>query len=147
VNRDRTLKHEFVDYLPSDPGQGTIYISMKFATAVHKCCCGCGGKVVTPLSPTDWSLTFDGETISLDPSIGNWSFGCKSHYWIRASRVRWARLWSSEEIEAVRTRDRIAKEMHFGPSATKISSGADTVPGTKVPDETAQPRRKRRRQG
>jgi len=34
--------------------------------------------VVTPLSPTGWSLIFDGETVSLYPSIGNWNFPCRS---------------------------------------------------------------------
>jgi hypothetical protein len=53
--------------------QDTIYISIRFATVGHKCCCGCGREVITPLSPTDWSLTSDGETVSLHPSIGNWS--------------------------------------------------------------------------
>ena len=60
------LKHEFVEFIPEHLPEGTIYVSIRFATASHKCCCGCGKEVVTPLSPTDWKLTFDGETISLD---------------------------------------------------------------------------------
>ena len=59
---------------PDELEQGTIYVSIRFATASHLCCCGCGNKVVTPIRPTDWKLIFDGKTISLDPSIGNWSF-------------------------------------------------------------------------
>jgi hypothetical protein len=85
---------------------------------VHKCCCGCGREVVTPLSPTDWKLIFDGKSISLDPSIGNWSFDCKSHYWIRGGKVRWARRWSQEEIDAGRASDRFAKENYFATGNT-----------------------------
>ena len=32
---------------------------------------------------------FDGRTISLNPSIGNWSYPCRSHYWIKGNRVVW----------------------------------------------------------
>ncbi|MET8893193.1 DUF6527 family protein [Streptomyces albogriseolus] len=70
---------------------------------VHLCCCGCGNKVVTPLSPTNWSLTFDGDSISLSPSIGNWSYPCRSHYWIRANTAQWAERWTPRQIEAART--------------------------------------------
>jgi hypothetical protein len=28
-----------------------------FRTAAHCCCCGCGEEVVTPFTPTDWSMT------------------------------------------------------------------------------------------
>lgn len=117
------LTHEFVEFIPDDLKEGTIYVSIKFATAVHKCCCGCGKEVVTPLSPTDWKLNFDGKTISLDPSIGNWGFECQSHYWIRNNRVRSAARWSPEEIAAGRAHDRFAKDRYFG-AAFKATEGA-----------------------
>jgi hypothetical protein len=88
------LTYEFVEFIPDDLKEGTIYVSVGFATVAHKCCCGCGNDVVTPLSPTGWNLTFDGKSISLEPSIGNWSFDCRSHCWIRGNRVRWARRWT-----------------------------------------------------
>jgi hypothetical protein len=110
---ERLLKHEFVEFIPDQLKNGTIYISIPYATVVHKCCCGCGTEVVTPLSPTDWTLVFDGESISLDPSIGNWSFACKSHYWIRRNRVRWAEQWSEERIKLARSHERAAKERYF----------------------------------
>jgi len=113
MNRATILKHEFVEYIPAHLMDGTIYISMTYAVAQHKCCCGCGNKVITPFSPTDWTLIFDDESISLDPSIGNWSFPCQSHYWIRLSRVRWARQWSLEEIKAARAQYQLAKEEYF----------------------------------
>jgi hypothetical protein len=92
------LTHEFVEYIPEVLKPGTIYVSIIYATAVHLCCCGCGNEVVTPLSPTDWKLIFDGESISLYPSIGNWSFPCHSHYWVERDLVIWLPGWSKKEI-------------------------------------------------
>ena len=100
-----TLRHEFVRSIPEPLERGVLYVSVEFATVAHLCCCGCGSEVVTPLSPTDWAMTYDGETISLHPSIGNWSFACRSHYWIDHSRIRWAAAWSSAEIKDGRRRD------------------------------------------
>ena len=108
IRREIVLKHEFVEYIPEDLKEGTIYVSLAFATAAHNCCCGCRNVVITPLSPTDWKLIFDGESISLDPSIGNWSFPCQSHYWITRNKARWAPQWSKKQIEAGRLRDRLA---------------------------------------
>ena len=73
---------EFVETMPAALSEGTLYISMVYAVARHLCACGCGEEVVTMFTPTDWKLTFDGEHVSLQPSIGNWSFACRSHYWI-----------------------------------------------------------------
>lgn len=103
VNR---LDHEFDEHVPDDLVDSMLYISIPFKTVIHRCCCGCGHEVVTPLSPTDWELTFNGENISLSPSIGNWGFACQSHYWIRRGRVSWAPRWSSEQIAAGRQQDR-----------------------------------------
>lgn len=113
MKRTVRLKHEFVEYIPEKLQEGTIYVSMAYATAAHKCCCGCGKEVVTPLSPTDWQLTFDGLSITLYPSIGNWSFACQSHYWIRCNKIRWAARWSSEEIEYGRADDRKIKDKYY----------------------------------
>jgi Family of unknown function (DUF6527) len=115
------LRHEFVEFIPEQIEESTIYISIRFATASHLCCCGCGNKVVTPIRPTDWKLIFDGKNVSLDPSIGNWSFDCKSHYWIRNNRVRWAPSWSRAEIELGRSNDRFAKQEYFGTSGTAVA--------------------------
>ena len=107
------LAYEFVKAIPNELEERTLYVSMDYATVVHRCCCGCGREVVTPLSPTDWKLTYDGESISLSPSIGNWSFECRSHYWIVRNTVRWAGQWSKKQIEAWRAQDRRAKERHY----------------------------------
>lgn len=125
MRSETTLTHEFVEYIPNDLKDGTIYVSMPFATVVHKCCCGCGSEVITPLSPTDWTLTFDGQSISLDPSIGNWSLACQSHYWIKRNRIKWARRWSQEEIDAGRVHDSLAKERYF--NGSKPPAVHDTV--------------------
>ena len=111
---DIVLKHEFVEFIPEELEQGMVYVSMRFATASHLCICGCGNKVVTPIRPTDWTLIFDGKTVSLEPSIGNWSFPCQSHYYIRKNRVRWAPKWSREQIERGRLHDSHDKEGYFG---------------------------------
>lgn len=118
------LEHEFVEQIPDDVAEGTLYVCMRYATVVHRCCCGCGNEVVTPLSPTDWKLTFDGETVTLHPSIGNWSFPCQSHYWVRRGKVSWAHWWTPEQIATGRERDHRAKDEAFGemvaaPTATK----------------------------
>jgi hypothetical protein len=87
------LVHKFVKSVPDTLEDGVVYVSVEYASAIHKCCCGCDHEVVTPFSPTDWQLTFDGRSISLYPSIGNWSFKCQSHYWIRNNRVEWCPKW------------------------------------------------------
>src|SRR5882672_9530658 len=107
------LTHKFVEFIPRELEPNTIYVSIPYATAIHSCCCGCGNRVVTPLSPADWKLIFDGRTISLEPSIGNWSFPCKSHYWIKNNRVLWARTWSEDEISAGRKMDARAAAAYF----------------------------------
>jgi hypothetical protein len=47
MKRKLVLTHEFVEYIPDDFKDGTIYVSVAFATAAHKCCCGCGNEVIT----------------------------------------------------------------------------------------------------
>ena len=105
MTRVQTLTHEFVEYIPRELKDGVVYVSIPFATVIHKCCCGCGQQVVTPLSPSQWTLIFDGKSISLHPSIGNWNFPCKSHYWIKQNRVSWARDGQSSKLplRSVRT--------------------------------------------
>ncbi len=120
---------QFVEYIPDDLADNTIYVSMPYAVAIHKCPCGCGNRVVTPFSPTDWKLIFDGKTITLHPSLGNWSFACQSHYWIRNNKVRWAGQWTQEEIAAGRARDSLAKNKYYGTAdaATAVGIQEDTA--------------------
>src|ERR1041385_3512499 len=110
MNPEIVLAHEFVEFIPDELKERTLYISHTYGTAVHKCCCGCGREVVTPLSPTGWQLTFDGKSVSLYPSIGNWSLPCRSHYFIRQNRVVWAPQWSKKQIIRARAQEALAKE-------------------------------------
>ena len=125
-----SLNHEFVEYIPKTLEDGVFYVSVVYAIAVHKCCCGCGNRVVTPFSPTDWKITFDGESITIYPSIGNWSFPCQSHYWIRRNTVEWAARWTSADIVEGRTRDKVAKERHY------VGQHVETPVGETLPDRT-----------
>lgn len=130
MNQETALTFEFVQAIPEKLEDKTLYVSMDYATAVHKCCCGCGEEVVTPLSPTDWKLTFDGVSVSLSPSIGNWSFPCRSHYWIVRNTIKWADQWSPDKVEAGRAHDRRAKQGYFGvDSGTKRPTPDQAGPG------------------
>jgi hypothetical protein len=108
------LEHRFVEYIPEHLDPGVLYISMEYATAAHCCCCGCREEVITPFTPTDWSMTFDGETVSLSPSIGNWNFACRSHYFIRHGQVIKASTWTEKQIRVNRSMDISVKEQHYG---------------------------------
>jgi hypothetical protein len=122
--RHQTLEHRFVRNVPRELEPGVLYISMEYATAVHSCCCGCGERVVTPFTPTDWSMEFDGESVSLSPSVGNWNQACRSHYVVRRGRVIEAAPWSAANIEAERRRDKRAKAAFYGtaPAAARLSA-------------------------
>ncbi len=104
--RIQRLEHEWVEELPDEPAEGVLYVSMPYATAMHLCCCGCESQVFTPLRPNRWRLTFDGESVSLAPSVGNWNFPCESHYWIAGGNVRWAPAMTRREIELIRNKAR-----------------------------------------
>jgi hypothetical protein len=88
----KTIRHRFVEYIPEVLEEGVLYITLEYHTAVHNCFCGCGNKVVTPFSQKDWRLIFEGTTISIKPSIGNWNLECKSHYYITRNSVRFLPL-------------------------------------------------------
>jgi hypothetical protein len=126
MNVTKTLKHQFVEFIPEQLDDGVIYVSTEYATVSHNCCCGCGSEVVTPLSPNDWELTFDGKSISLYPSIGNWNFPCQSHYWVKRNKIRWAERWSAEKIASGQARDRWTKEEYFSSADTEESRPAVT---------------------
>jgi len=105
----KQIRHEFIEFIPERLEDGVLYISERYRTAVHKCCCGCGQEVVTPLSPAEWSVELYGGRVSLWPSIGNWSFPCRSHYVIRDSRVLEAKAMTERQIQRVKANDRADK--------------------------------------
>ncbi len=107
------LNPRFVEFIPEQPEDGVLYISERYRTAMHRCCCGCGSEVVTPLGPADWTLEIVNGAVTLRPSIGNWSLPCRSHYLIRQGRVVWAREMDRDEIEQGRLHDRRLRDAHF----------------------------------
>jgi len=127
--------HKFVEYIPEDLEDGVLYVSIAYATVVHKCCCGCGNEVVTPLSPTDWKLTYDGRSISLYPSIGNWSLACGSHYLIKNNEVIWAGQWSDRRIAAGRLLESLEKQEYYRESYVdpgQEESGNEETDGSNI---------------
>src|ERR1051326_6726910 len=100
MNRISKLRPKFVGLIPERLDLGVLYISRRYATASHLCCCGCGLEVVTPLNSAKWRLSERDGAVWLVPSIGNWSFPCKSHYWISGNHVRRAGAMSPEMIAA-----------------------------------------------
>lgn len=119
-----TIKPAFVEFIPETLAEGTIYVSDRFKLAVHRCCCGCGGEVVTPLSPAQWRLRLHDERVSLTPSIGNWALPCRSHYWIRDNAVLWDRPMSGGQIARVRALDKRDLELHVDAVNAIKDSGA-----------------------
>lgn len=83
------LAEEFVTSFPADPIPGVIYVSMPYATALHLCACGCRSRVATPLARDGWELRYQGDGVTLHPSIGNWRMPCRSHYWVRNGSILW----------------------------------------------------------
>lgn len=103
--RRNQLEHQFVKSFPRPLVDGVLYVSMEYASSAHKCCCGCGNDVHTRLSPKDWRLTFDGRSVTLHPSIGNWEFPCQSHYWIKQDRIVWDEKWPKWRIDELRRQE------------------------------------------
>ncbi len=138
MKADVLLTHKFVEYIPDQLDERTLYVSIPYATVVHKCCCGCGREVVTPLSPTAWNLTFDGESITLHPSIGNWNLPCQSHYCVRNNRAQWAPQWSQERIASGREHEALRRESYYN----KIAPADEQLPSTKAPGKQGGKRKK-----
>lgn len=134
------FRPEFVEFIPRELEEGVLYISEKYKTASHKCACGCGEKVVTPLSPVEWQLLKLRGKVSLSPSIGNWNYACKSHYLIKSNKVVWAGAMSSRQIALVQKKDRVDKERYVDALNRKkeltpeTEKQADTVPQGKSRD-------------
>ena len=84
-------------------------------------------------TPAKYALTYDGESVSLWPSVGNWQKPCKSHYVIRNSRVVWYAEWTDRQIERGRARDQAAVRDYFEsrsaePASQESTSSYETGP-------------------
>ena len=88
-SRISALRPLFVEQFPDDFESGILYVSMKYAICGHLCACGCGEKVITPLSPKQWKIAYNGEDVTLYPSIGNYAFACQSHYFLTNGNIIW----------------------------------------------------------
>lgn len=114
MTRFKRLEHRYVEFIPKDLDAGMLYISKRFNTASHLCCCGCDQKIVTPLNQAHWSLTDHGSTVSLAPSIGLGTLPCRSHYWIRRSRVEWYPPMTVAQTAKAQRADRYAGQIYTG---------------------------------
>lgn len=109
----RMITPEFVDEIPRELETGKLYVCCKYRAVKHLCACGCRIAINTPLHPTAWTLICDGVSVSLWPSIGNWSESCQSHYWICNSRIQWASKWSRRKIQRGRNARELALDRYF----------------------------------
>ena len=109
----RQITPEFVNEIPRELEQGKLYVCCRYRAVKHLCACGCGVAINTPLHPTAWTLICNGVSVSLWPSIGNWSESCQSHYWIRNNSVQWAGKWSRRRILEGRKARELELERYF----------------------------------
>lgn len=123
----KVFEHQFVEYIPDELKESIVYISITYGTVIHLCACGCRNQVVTPLSPAQWQIIYDGLTISLTPSIGNWDFPCQSHYWLENGEIVWADKWSKKDIKAGRRRDRKLLDVHYEKEETAYNQESSAV--------------------
>lgn len=129
MTRQAAMRHTYVEYIPEKLEPGMLYISRKYRTASHLCGCGCELKVVTPLNPAQWKLIDHGKTVSLSPSIGNWNFPCRSHYWIDHGHIRWSYAMSERQIADVKKRDRLDVELHTAQGTNMLSRFMEWLKG------------------
>lgn len=127
MTRLSRIEYEFVEFIPHDMEPGKLYVSIPYRTMSHLCACGCKTEVVTPISPVGWSLKYDGEHVSLTPSIGSWSLPCKSHYFIDGNKVVWAAAMSNTAIARVKARDKADLARHYAASGVS-QIGVESVP-------------------
>ena len=113
----RQIAPEFVDVIPRALDLGKLYVCCRYRAVKHLCACGCGAEINTPLHPTGWTLTCDGVSVSLSPSIGNWSEKCHSHYWIINNRVQWGSRLSRREISRTRRHRERHRNRYFSANA------------------------------
>ena len=63
--------------------------------------------------------------VSLRPSIGNWNYRCKSHYFITNNRVIWADRFTQRQITNIQTKDRFDKQNYI---ASKNNQEVNSLP-------------------
>lgn len=149
------FKCELVASLPERLKPNILYVTVDKDVAGHLCACGCGREVITPISPTDWEVSFSRRGTSLSPSIGNWAFPCRSHYFIWDDAVVWARDMSDNAIEIGRRRSSECKQRYYDHQAglhQYTTTETQNMPAPVAPVPSRSPVRKlmawwRRRRG
>lgn len=126
------VTYTFVDYIPEDLDEGVIYIALEFGAVIHLCCDGCGERVSTPLHPAQWKLIFDGETVSIQPSVGSSELACNSHYIIERNRVRWCRPLTEWKAAKDRAADVATVDRYFDPKVLPRSGPSAQQPTKRV---------------
>lgn len=92
MNKINELTVTYVKTMPEVLEDGILYISLEYGVAIHKCCCGtCGFETVMPFVGDDaWQLIKNADdTVTFRPSVGNWQFPCRSHYFIINNKIQW----------------------------------------------------------
>ncbi|MGH2958723.1 MAG: DUF6527 family protein [Solirubrobacterales bacterium] len=124
--RQKKYRHEFVEVVPENLIEGVLYVSLKYKSVSHLCMCGCGEKVVFRLAPQRFKIKFDGESVSLSPSVGNSNFACRSHYWLEHGEVEWLPPLSDRQIERARgNAHRVTTEPHRRSAGFEDEHAAD----------------------
>lgn len=120
----KQITPKFVDEIPDDIQDRILYISLKYNSVIHKCACGCGEIVSTPLERKHgWIIQYDGEKCSLYPSIGNGAYGCHSHYYIRENKILWLDDIDILKVEKGKAKDSTIKTKPFNNQMKKKKGG------------------------
>lgn len=126
-DRISSLRIERVDIIPNNIEPGVLYVSGRFATAIHLCPCGCGNEVVTPLGLGEWYLESLDGIPSLTPSVGNWELPCESHYWIQKGRIVWSSKMTRRQIDRMRKLQNTAAERLYAPKTTRARKLVESI--------------------
>jgi hypothetical protein len=99
IRRRRYGKVVVVDSMSAVPERmgGTIFIVRRGGfdrRAAFGCPCRCGRRIdlnlVRNAQQPSWSAAIEGDTVTLHPSVWLRQDPCKSHFFVRGSRVIWA---------------------------------------------------------
>lgn len=88
------MHYKIVDEIPDPLEPNMLFIWLhegQHRGVAYKCTCGCSREVWLPLNidqHPSWNLEINNGLVTISPSILELS-GCKSHYFIRNSEVRW----------------------------------------------------------
>lgn len=117
MTRTTRLISRLVDEVPEHLAPGVLYVADSFKTAMHLCCCGCGGEVTTRYGAGGWSLSLEPAGPTIVPSIGPATQKCRSHYVVTRGEVFWLDNMTDGEIALSRQRDAQKRAIEFAAEA------------------------------